>query len=978
MKQVFLTMFFALLFLGLKSQTPGIGGYAKVYPYSLPCNTVTPFNNRADFRNGYILELCGSDSVWYFVDYTGRGIYFSTGGSVAPGLINTSGVITGDGSALNPIKIIPGTTSGNILQWNGSAWVQVPGTSISDKDFLQISNNLPPSAVTGQNQYTKNKTTFGGRVNISGQDVMNIDSTDDADFINRGFRNAKMTNWDWLNNVWSQLAQIGNEAVLQAGTGTNIIRVKTGAGTNPLIPTAGKTVLYYNVADTSWYFTTYPDGRNDAVTPFNFLATQSNGRLVSLPFSTLPGGTVTGGNNGVSLSGANIQLGNNVGSASAQLTGSREIPMNGQKVIFSGNSGNVIIGDTAARAQVGASAFTALWIKRFGARVLNTPIFGIWDSLTSSQTNTTLTEWNIRTPGNEFAPYTSFIGYVPNAGEPGINNLVYIEGWNASPTGRIRTDQPAMYMHMENNYPVTGHGNVMEYILSATGKNGANTRFWYYIVNRDSIYNSSSFFEAKNHQWRGLGANTAMSLSAPRTSADNTALSLLPSNGGGDVALNMYGASAFSNRLRMTRPTGATGAGNLDNILTYSVRNSKGMAVLGSNPNRVGIGSDMLYMNPDGGPSSIVRNNAFFTLHVGSISSLFTDQITTVLAVHGSTGFQDISPGSGSGNDILRLQNTSVGGEWGFSVDGTGYGISKTATAGRFSSMLKDSATTRDYNYAVFGKVGMRIPAGQTANRSSAPVRGDFRMNLQTRGFEGVRVGTTYEKFLQLNDTLSATAGQFLGWNGSIWGPTTATNIYNSDGVLGLARTATITNYFRLNKVTDAGTGIQPVSIRVGGTAPGLQSWVATTSMDSLQIKFDNAKGFIVQSNSNIIIQNTDSNNGITIDEASKSVITSGGVVRNAANRLNATSNVTIAPENSVVVAQPGATNLPLTQIGTTAGLERQGTSHWVTNYSGGTLTLTPFAGELINNAASATIPDGKSAWLMCIGPGDWALMVGQ
>jgi len=210
------------------------------------------------------------------------------------------------------------------------------------------------------------------------------------------------------------------------------------------------------------------------------------------------------------------------------------------------------------------------------------------------------------------------------------------------------------------------------------------------------------------------------------------------------------------------------------------------------------------------------------------------------------------------------------------------------------------------------------------------------------------------------------------------WVELTDINLYNSNGTTGAARTVTLTDYIRWNLTTNAGTGIAPMSIRVGGTAPNLQSWVATTSSDSLVTKFDNAKGFLLQSNNNIILQNTDSNNGITIDEVSKSTITTGGVVRNASSRLDATSNVTIAPENSVVVAQPGCTALDLTQIGTTSGLERQGTSHWITNYTGGTLTINAFAGESINNSSSATMPDGKSGWIMCIGPGDYALMVGQ
>ena len=288
MKHIFFIFIFTLSLFTSFAQQPG--GQARIYPYSLPCNTVTDFNNRSDYRNGYVLELCGSDSIWFFVDYSGRGIYFSTGGSVAPGFINTSGAIVGDGSALNPIKIVPGTAIGNILQWNGSAWVQIPGASISDKDFLQISNNLPPSAVSGQPQYTKNNTSFGGRYTFAGQDLSVTDSVGDVDYIVSGFRNAKTTHWNNLTGFWSQISQIGNEAVTALGNGTDVYRIKINSGTNPIVPLSGKTILLYNKADSSWYISTYPNTRRDLETPVNFLATSSTGKILSISADSIRGG----------------------------------------------------------------------------------------------------------------------------------------------------------------------------------------------------------------------------------------------------------------------------------------------------------------------------------------------------------------------------------------------------------------------------------------------------------------------------------------------------------------------------------------------------------------------------------------------------------------------------------------------------------------------------------------------------------------
>lgn len=375
-----------------------------------------------------------------------------------------------------------------------------------------------------------------------------------------------------------------------------------------------------------------------------------------------------------------------------------------------------------------------------------------------------------------------------------------------------------------------------------------------------------------------------------------------------------------------------------------------------------------------------------------------------------TSGFVNVLIGNSTGSSgAAQVANVSIGSQAGQANNGDsnvflgfGTGRQNTGSANVFLGYAAGENTTSTSNTLII----------DNSNTATPLIKGNFSadtLRVFGRIFTGLnslsnteplfnfRNGTGISNFYRVaadpNGTVTGSIGDICpSGNGNFYYKATgtntntgwvsfissSTNIYNSNGTTGAARTVTLTDYIRWNLTTNAGTGISPFSIRVGGTAPNFQSWVATTSNDSLVTKFDNAKGFIQQSNNNIILQNTDALNGITIDEASKSVITSGGVVRNASNRLDASSNVTIAPENSVVVATPGATNLTLTQIGTTAGLERQGTSHWITNFSGGTLTITAFAGELINSSATATMPDGKSGWIMCIGPGDYALMVGQ
>lgn len=208
---------------------------------------------------------------------------------------------------------------------------------------------------------------------------------------------------------------------------------------------------------------------------------------------------------------------------------------------------------------------------------------------------------------------------------------------------------------------------------------------------------------------------------------------------------------------------------------------------------------------------------------------------------------------------------------------------------------------------------------------------------------------------------------------------TDVVNLYNTNGTIGSARIATLTDNLRIVKTTDAGSGTAPLSVRVGGTAPGLQSWVATTGNDSLTIKFDNAKGFLVQSNHNIIIQNTDALNGITINETGKAVVTNGGIATGSSSQTNIVSTpVTIASGISTIVALPGASVINLPVIGTSTGEVPEGTVYWVTNFSTATVTINPGAGANIQSTTSVTLADTKSAWVKAIGSGDWAILIGN
>lgn len=63
--------------------------------------------------------VVASDGSRWYIDWQGRGYQFP-GGAAS---VITSGPLQGDGTGGNPVTFDPGTVSGQVWQWNGSAWV---------------------------------------------------------------------------------------------------------------------------------------------------------------------------------------------------------------------------------------------------------------------------------------------------------------------------------------------------------------------------------------------------------------------------------------------------------------------------------------------------------------------------------------------------------------------------------------------------------------------------------------------------------------------------------------------------------------------------------------------------------------------------------------------------------------------------------------------------------------------------------------
>lgn len=212
-----------------------------------------------------------------------------------------------------------------------------------------------------------------------------------------------------------------------------------------------------------------------------------------------------------------------------------------------------------------------------------------------------------------------------------------------------------------------------------------------------------------------------------------------------------------------------------------------------------------------------------------------------------------------------------------------------------------------------------------------------------------------------------------IGWVSAI---SSYLNIYNSNGTFGSLRTGTITDQLTFSKTTDALGGLVPFRLSVGGNDADFQSYVSPANNDSLHIRRVDGKGYAILSPKNIIIQNTTENVGLEIDVTTETTIISGAIATNSSTQQDVTTTpVNITNGIHTVVLQPGAGTITLPEIGNSSGQAKRGTMIWITNFSGGTITINAFSGNQIQQTTSVTLADTKSAWVKSIGVGDWAII---
>ena len=874
------------------------------------------------------------------------------------------------------------TPSGDIwyIDWQGrGVRLYNAAAGASDLDWLEIDTNTPPNNIR-DSMYTYSYASFNARMVWPGANVFVNDSITSADVVIQGNRQARVALYNLLNGAWTDYVINGSEASVLLGGGATTFTVSTAGGT-PTGPSSGVNHFQVNTADSTIRIHQYPSSRRDAVTPENFLYTDPSGIVRSKGLAALPGaayeyqspecnppdivpdpilGPLTGWNTDCleqwAWIGNEWVLSGSPGGGGSSGPDSTFVKVNGSYAnkritdnVYKNGTLGVRTDDTTGVVNVatknGASYKPMIFTKGVSNGADSVNLF-----LLSKSSDTTA------------APFLFGVTNSGNISSSGKNSSFYW-GQNIYPGGaKIQAGKPALFQFWETNFtnsmPVLGNIQTYEwhmaYVPSTSG--GADQR---------RILTSA-------YDWQGRIGNFGVK-------ADQFTFykfgSIFPGKPSVYASIDFFNNTFDFNdtmNIVLRKPNiggffGTKSDNSVVNLISIDTINR--VAIAPGNATTIFTGANTI----EGRAGIKLTANQTGNVTIG-------DNVKT-----GGVIFQ------AAASEVLRFQNPLSTTGWAFSLNGYELAI-KDMSVGRSIFQVEENGITDAQYIHADGRIcfgGRADFDAQLHLKKTALGRATkmFRIENSTGGNNFFRSDVAPEGAITANPGdvcfagVSGTGHLYLkltgtgntGWVDLI---SSFTNIYNSNGTIGANRIATLTDRLILQKTTDAGTGFQPLSLRVGGNDAGFLSLVSPVNGDSLFYKRINNKGYLMASNANIVIQNTDQNIGLEIDETSKTTIVSGAIATNSSSQQDITTTpVAISQGVHTVVLQPGASVATLPEIGTGAGQVRQGTMYWVTNFSGGSATVEAFSGELINTAASATLSNLQSAWVKAIGPADWAII---
>ena len=186
------------------------------------------------------VEKCSTDSIWY-IDWTGASLFFGTAGATC------------------------------------------------DEDWLQISDNSCPDAIT-DSIYHQKYAAIGARLVWPTAELLVNDSASVLVTLLSGNRNVRLGFWDNFNQVYSTIDQSGVSSIWYFNP-TGELRFTTAGGGTPQSPGAPFVNQFaLNPADSplpTVQAHLYPNTRVDTFTVRNFLYTDVNGKFRGRPIDSL-------------------------------------------------------------------------------------------------------------------------------------------------------------------------------------------------------------------------------------------------------------------------------------------------------------------------------------------------------------------------------------------------------------------------------------------------------------------------------------------------------------------------------------------------------------------------------------------------------------------------------------------------------------------------------------------------------------------
>ena len=164
------------------------------------------------------------------------------------------------------------------IDWQGNAIEFAGGGGVCDADWLQISDNSCPDALT-DSIYKYKYAAIGARLVWPTGELLVNDSVSAALQVIQGSRNARLAFYDLVNETWVMLDHGGSAPYLYFPEDADFI-FSTASGT-PESPSAEVSHFSINASDSTIQMHQYPDTRVDTQSINNFLYTDALGKIRS-------------------------------------------------------------------------------------------------------------------------------------------------------------------------------------------------------------------------------------------------------------------------------------------------------------------------------------------------------------------------------------------------------------------------------------------------------------------------------------------------------------------------------------------------------------------------------------------------------------------------------------------------------------------------------------------------------------------------